>query len=91
MGPIGHGGACIALWGPRLKRITVASVATAKLGQIRDWATYAVVTVDFFYAQYVAVSEQEFDHGFACVRVLFGGPFAFEVYGAPCCVNAQIG
>ena len=88
MRPIAHGGAGIALWGPRLERITVASVAAAELGEVRDRATYAVVAVDLFYAENVAVSEQEFDHGFACVRVLFGGPFAFEVYGAPCRVDA---
>ena len=90
MGPIAHGGARIALWGPRLERITVASVAAAVFGQIGDWATNTVVTVDFLYAQNVAVSKQEFNHGFACVGVLFGGAFAFEVHGPPRCMNRQV-
>jgi hypothetical protein len=36
------------------------------------------------------VSEQEFNHGFTGVGVLFGGAFTFEVHGAPCCVNAEV-
>ena len=88
MSPVGSGCACVLLWGPSPPSVTVASITAAELGEVRDRATYAVVAVDLFYAENVAVGEQEFDHGFACVRVLFGGPFAFEVYGAPCCVNA---
>ena len=88
MGPVSTGCASVFLWSPSLPSVTVASVAAAIFGEVRDRATYAVVAVDLFYAQNVAVSKQEFDHGFACVRVLFGRAFAFEVYGAPCCVNA---
>jgi hypothetical protein len=87
MSPISAGCASVLLWRPSLPSVTVASVPTAIFGKVRDRATYTVIAVDLFYAENVAVSKQELNHGFTGVRVLFGGPFAFEVYGPPCCMT----